>query len=269
MKDHEREDKLEAHDIVRVAPDGTPKPQRKHGKVYRFLDNFWYHHKWATIATLFITVVLLVCILQMCKREDKPDVTVAMAGPYSFTTDETSLTNLKKCLATYLAGDMNGDGEKTVKMNYYSVYSEQEIKDEAARVDEEGNPVGKEISTAQNTQEYNLFRQYLTTGDAAVLFLSPWLFEEYSTKSVCLADAAPHFGDKLPEGAEVTVLEDGSTRVYGVRLADTALWRENSVIRNALPENTYICLMQPGVLGNNSDVDAYNAAVAFYLALTK
>ena len=269
MREHEREDKLEAHGIARVASDGTPKPPRKHGKVYRFLDNFWYHHKWVTIAAIFIAVVLLVCILQMCKREEKPDVTLVMAGPYSFTTDEVSLEGLKKCLATYLAADLNGDGEKTVKVNYYSIYSEQEIRDEAARVDAEGNPVGKEISTAQNSQEYSLFRQYLTTGDAAVLFLSPWLFEEYSTKSVCLADAAAHFGENTPAGAEVVVMEDGSTRVYGVRLADTALWRENSAVRNALPENTYICLMTPGVLGNNSDVDAYNAAVTFFLALTK
>lgn len=269
MRDHEREDKLEAHGIARVTAEGTPKPPRKHGKVYRWLDNFWYHHKWVTIAAIFITVVLLVCILQMCKREEKPDVTVAMAGPYSFTTDEAALTNLKKCLATYLSADLNGDGEKTVKVNYYSIYSEQEIKDEAARVDEEGNPAGKEISTAQNSQEYNLFRQYLTTGDAAVLFLSPWLFEEYSTKSVCLADVAPHFGTALPAGAEIVTMEDGSTRVYGVRLADTALWRENHAISSVLPENTYICLMLPGVLGNNSDVDSYNAAVSFYLALTK
>ena len=269
MREHEREDKLEAHGIARVAADGSPRPPRQHGKLYRWLDNFWYHHKWAVIAALFITVVLLVCILQMCGREEKPDVTVAMAGPYSFTTDEAGLTALKKCLATYLAEDLNGDGEKTVKVNYYSVYSEQEIAEEAVRVDEEGNPVGQEISTAQNTQEYNLFRQYLTTGDAAVLFLSPWLFEEYSTKSICLADVAPHFGDTLPAGAEISVIEDGSTRVYGVRLADTALWRENSAIRSVLPENTYICLMQPGVLGNNSDVDAYNAAVAYFVALTK
>ncbi|MBQ3063637.1 MAG: hypothetical protein IJC99_02385 [Clostridia bacterium] len=269
MREHEREEKLEAHDIRRVAPDGSPRPPRKHGKVYRWLDNFWYHHKWLVIGGLFISVVLLVCILQMCGREEEPDVTVVMAGPYSFTTDEAGLTNLQKCLATYLAEDINGDDSKTVKINYYSVYSEQEIKDEAARVDEEGNPIGKEISTAQNAQEYDLFRQYLTTGDAAIVFVSPWLFEEYSQKSVCLADVSAYFGETPPAGAAPTVMEDGSTRIYGVRLADTALWRENSAVRNALPENTYICLMQPGILGNNSDVDAYNAAVAFYLSLTK
>ena len=76
-----KNDKREAHEI-RFAPRPPQKPEREHGRVYRWLDNFWYHHKWATIAALFLVIVLTVCVLQMCSREEKGDITVVTAGPY-------------------------------------------------------------------------------------------------------------------------------------------------------------------------------------------
>ena len=49
-------DKLEAGDVVAASP------------ALRWLDNFWYHHKWAVIITVFFLVVLIVCVLQMSSR---------------------------------------------------------------------------------------------------------------------------------------------------------------------------------------------------------
>ena len=40
-------------------------PERQHGKVWRFLDNFWYHHKWKTIIGLFFLIVLIIGTVQM------------------------------------------------------------------------------------------------------------------------------------------------------------------------------------------------------------
>lgn len=39
-------------------------------KFLKWLDNFWYHHKWKTIISLFLIVVLTVCIAQLVEKED-------------------------------------------------------------------------------------------------------------------------------------------------------------------------------------------------------
>ena len=80
-----------------------------------------------------------------------------------------------------------------------------------------------------------------------------------------LADLGAIVGEGIAGGIRKTV-SDGSARVVGVRLGDTALWRENSAIRDKLPEDTVICLMMPTVLGNASD-SSYQNAVDYVKAL--
>lgn len=260
-----REEKYEARDICLGA--GGNRPEREHGRLYRWLDNFWYHHKWAVIAALVALIVLCVCILQMCGREEKGDVTVVTAGPYGFMTDETGLLNLKNCLATYLPGDFNGNGVKDITVHSYTVYSEEEAKALENRVDENGDPAGVKVDRYQNTQEYSAFSQYLTTGDAAILFLSPTLAAEYGTGNA-LVNFTSILGE-TPENGVTLKKEDGSVTCYGIKLSETALWRDNSAIRAVLPEDTVICLMMPGLLGNNSDEAKYNEAVQFVKEIIK
>ena len=262
-----KEDKLQEREIAfkRVPKE---RPEKEHGKVYRWLDNFWYHHKWATIATLFIVVVLTVCVLQMCSREEEGDVKIVTAGPYGFFSDEATLTNLKNCLATYITADHNGNGVKDVTVFSYTVYSEQEATALESQVDENGEPLGFKVDRYQNTQEYAGFSQYLTTGNASVLFLSPWLAEEYAANGNVLMNVSDML-DAAPQNGVFVTREDGSTVCYGIKLGETALWRENSAVRAALPENTVICLMSPGLLGSTSDEEIYHHAVEFFKALIK
>ncbi|MBQ3057199.1 MAG: hypothetical protein IJC95_06925, partial [Clostridia bacterium] len=121
---------------------------------------------------------------------------------------------------------------------------------------------GVAVDRYQNTQEYSNFSQYLQTGDAAVLFLSPWLAEEYSKRNSVLVDFAELL-EKEPENGVYATLESGKTVCYGIKLCETALWRENSAVRSALPENTVICMMMPGIIGNNSDQEIYNRAIDY------
>ena len=266
--EHKREDKLGARDITSVRTPAAARPEKEHGKLYRWFDNFWYHHKWATIATLFIVVVLTVCILQMCTREEAGDITVVTAGPYGFVTDEATLTNLRNCLATYLASDYNGNGVKDVSIHSYTVYSESEAKAFEAMTDENGQSLGNSVDRSQNTKEYTSFTQYIQTGDAAVLFLSPWLASELGGSGSALVNFSDLLG-YTPENGVISVREDGSAVCYGIALKETALWRENGAIRQALPENTVICLMAPGLLGDNGDEDTYNRSVAFVKEIIK
>ena len=254
-------EKLDAREIrLGGAPNGK-RPEREHGRVYRWLDNFWYHHKWAVIAALAVVLVLTVCIAQMCGREEEGDIVIVAAGPYGFTANEAGLRDLTNCLATYLDKDHNQNGKKDVTLRNYTVYSEAEIKALENRVDENGQPNGVSVDRYQSTQAYQAFTQYLTTGDAALMLVSPWIAEEYSTGRAVLVDFNEIFGT-TPEGGILTVREDGTTVCYGIRLSETALWRENSAIRSNLPEDTVICLLRPGIFGNNADEARYQSAVA-------
>ena len=262
--EYNREDKREGREIRISRP--QKREEREHGKLYRWLDNFWYHHKWKTIAALFLTVVVTVCVLQMCSREEKGDVTIIAAGPYGFVTNETGLNDLKKCLSTYIPEDYNGNGVKDMTLHTYTIFSEDEAKEYEGRVDENGEPLGLTVDRYQNTQEYKSFSQYVTTGDAAILFLSPWIANQYATTTGALMDFNDLLGTTPENGVSVTP-EGGETICYGIRLSKTALWRENSAVRENLPEDTVICLMVPGLLGNNADVNTYNESVAFVKAL--
>ena len=233
MEENRREEKLEAREI-KATPSAARVAERPHGKVYRWLDNFWYHYKWPTVIIAFFAIVILVCALQMCGRESKGDVSIVLAGPYSLTTDEATYQELQKCLASYLPSDYNGDDVKKVDFMHYMIYSNEQI--EAA---------GGEINTSTNSGNYNTYSDYLTTGDATILFLDPWLYTELLTKSAHLQSLTEVIGT-VPEGAILTDAGD----CFGVRLGDTALYRENSAVRAALPADTVICLMKPLVNGN-------------------
>ena len=250
-EENRREEKLEAREIS-VNPAPYKRPERQHGKLYRWFDNFWYHHKWATIATLFITFVVVVCVVQMCSREEEGDVSVVMAGPYGFATEENGNLPLKQCLATYLPADYNENGKKDVTIVSYPIYSEDEIKEVEGRVDEKGEPIGVTIDRYTNSQNYQHFFSYLQTGSASVMFVSPYLFEQLSARGGVLADLSAIVG--------------GSAQILGVALRETSLWCENSAIRDKLPEDTVICLMMPTVLGNASD-SSYQNAVDYVKAL--
>ena len=39
----------------------------------RWLDNFWYHHKWKVIIIAFFAIVIIIGVVQMLSKEDSDD----------------------------------------------------------------------------------------------------------------------------------------------------------------------------------------------------
>lgn len=252
MRDPEevREEKLEGRDI-RLG--GAMGKERPHGKVYRWLDNFWYHHKWKTIFITFFAIVLLICTLQMCNREEEGDMSVLLIGPTSFMDENAGLADLQKLLALELPEDYDGNGEKKVDTVYYTVYNETHIKAFAEQ--------GVSINTAANSSTYQQAISFMQTGECSVLFLDPWVAAQVKN---ALVDVEGLLGYR-PEGA-VTADREGKELVIGVRLGDTALYRENTAMQ-ALPEDTVICLAAP-IMGGKSDNEVdFDRAKDYYKAL--
>ena len=229
--ENRREEKIEARDI-RIGGH-TAAAERPHGKLYRWFDNFWYHHKWKTIIITFFVVVFLVCTLQMCGKEEDGDLRVLMVGPYGFATEESGIGDLQAFLDKSLPRDFDENGAKRVEIIHYTVLSKDQIL--------EWQEQGFDVSTASNSDSYQQYISYLQTGESSLLFLDPWLCEELNRGQ--LLDLSTVLG-YLPEGAITGTDEQGNTVVYGIRLGDTSLYRDNMAMQ-CLPEDTVICLAAP------------------------
>lgn len=264
MQDPNKHDKLEAKDIRLGGP--TLRRERQHGKIYRWFDNFWYHHKWKTLISLFLVIVILVCTLQMCTKEEDGDISVMLVGPYGFVGNEVGLVSLRSCLSQLLPEDYDGDGARKTDIVHYTIYSKEQIDAYLEHVNEYGEPDPIRINTATNTQEYQRYHEYVMTGETSIGFLDPWLAAEMASKEGdYIVNIQKQFG-VVPEGAAYFANASGEEICYGVRLGDTAIWREYSAIR-VLPEDTVIVLYGPYFIGKSGNEKEYAKVLEYYAAL--
>ncbi len=258
MEKRDRNDeKIQAKEIE-VGRRPSLRKQRQHGKLYQWFDNFWYHHKWKTLISLFFVVLISVCVFQMCSKEEEGEVSVIMAGPYSFMDNEEGYNALRSCLSAYLPESV--EGNRRTDLVTYAIYSEEQIKALKNHVDEEGNEDPIEINTAANAQEYSAFNDYVQTGAASIAFLDPWLFREMIGRGN-LVDIVDAF-EKEPLGA----IYNADGECYGVRLGDTKLYKNNAAMR-VLPEDTVICLIGPYFIGKSSNEEEYQKSVDYFAEL--
>lgn len=212
----------------------------------RWLDNFWYHYKWPVIGVAVALVVLLVCVLQTCSSK-KADTLAVYAGPTYLLANENEQLSL--LLTSLVPDDADEGGDKLVQLSSYEVYSEEQIR----AFEEEFS--GQSVDRSRNQSQYQTYVTYQQTGQSCIYLLDPWLYESIGKDYLCpLADSV----GALPEGA----MADG----YGVRLGDTALYRDYSVVR-LLPEDTVVCLMNPFFMTKSWDEEAYEFEKEMFRAI--
>ena len=106
-----KEEKLQGGEI-HLRP--SMRAEREHGKVYKWFDNYWYHHKWKTIIGLFLTIVILVCSLQMCSKEKTGDISVLLGVPYAFE-EEAVYNGFRSCISLYIPEEYDTDGDGGIR----------------------------------------------------------------------------------------------------------------------------------------------------------
>ncbi len=77
-----------------------------------WLENFWYHHKWAFLGGLFAVVVGVVLVVQLLTR-DLPDYHILLMTKQ--THMESTVEAMENLLATY-GKDLDGDGKVEVSI---------------------------------------------------------------------------------------------------------------------------------------------------------
>lgn len=217
-----------------------------------WLDNYWYHYKWHTVVIAFFVIVTLVCTLQMCAKESE-DIVVIYSGSAALSGSDSE--DICKVLESVIDNDFNGDGEKNIGMNKFNVLSEEEIREEREKKDEDGNPIF--VDTNYYTSQTSNYYHYIQTGESSVAFLAPWLYEALAAES----------DNNISEGKEPRIkkltdvlgyLPENAVGEYGVRLGDTPLYEEFGVMRK-LPADTVVCLLSPLWKGGNSSKPEYYA----------
>lgn len=196
----------------------------------KWLDNFWYHHKWAVIISSFFVVFIVIGIVQMATKTEY-DLKMVYAGPSLMLTDERA-DGVESVFSDFIAEDITGDGKKTTLLNCYTVISDEqlEVLREKAKEDKQGDIY---YDPTLRSSTFSDITSLLATGEVSIC-----LFDEYVYTKYCDTD-----------GMFVTLSEMlGETPSYAyddyaIALKDTDFASYFGAM-SAIPEDTLICVRQ-------------------------
>lgn len=215
------------------------------------ISNFWYYHKWKVIIIGFFAIVLVVCAIQLFRKEEI-DSPIIIAVPE--VLDQEQLGAIDNTLSQFLPADVDGDGKKILGTFFYSIYTEEEMEEaNTAETDTDGNYVA-EVTQYYISEQFKQYSDYLGTGNCSVMIVSEDLYSRLKEADRVLP-LQNSFGEAMPSGA----MEDG----FGVRLGDTYIYEYSPELR-VLPEDSVICLLRAYVIGSSSNEEFYAASKQFF-----
>ncbi len=226
---------------------------------FKWLDNFWYHHKWKVIIIAFFAIVIVVGVVQMINKEEC-DVEVTVATHTIYYTENVDA--LEKALVGIMPSDINGDGKKKVQLNLYKIYSESELKDaNEAETDEDENPIIYADPT-YNKEQISQFNSYIMTGQCTVMIVSEYVYDDLVGRredDILLKPMSEIFGEELPRG----VTADG----YGIKLSECGAYSLDAF--RTLPNDSIICIMRPFVMSGNANSEKYEKTIEYFKSIVE
>lgn len=133
----------------------------------KWLDNFWYHHKWATIITAFFLVVAVICCIQIFSRKtyDAYFEFIGSGGSITKTQYEDIVSSLDGFVP-----DVDGNKEVSV------LFSRETF------ISDENEPVaGMLNSNVTSFMQSALYQDYF------IFFIDPVLYESYKDSGMFVA----------------------------------------------------------------------------------
>ena len=209
-------------------------------RAYNKLENFWYHNKWTVIVVAFFVIVIAVCTVQMFGK-DKYDVSVVYGGTEKMSAEQRAA--FLAALQSVLPEDYDGDGNKTVGLVEYQIFSEEELYTEVeTEVDGELVTIKKEqVALNWNTEQFSLMQSAVSkTGEYSLCFASPYVFE--------------------------TLLKGYVQEGNYVRLGDTDFYKYNEAVQ-VLPADTVVCLLRQFAIGQSSKDAIYARSSELFSAI--
>ena len=231
-------------------------PKQSFGK---WLDNFWYHYKWHTIAVIFVLVVAIVCTVQLVNREEY-DAVIAYAGSKDVSKksengDVAEIITIQTSLKD-IVEDVDENGEVSLSLETFFWLSAEEItaleKELADKKEEEG--VVEEINYALLTSNRNTVDSLILSSEYFLWFVSDDLYEyvQGASNDSRFVDLAA-----MPDA-------DSTAEFYGedtcaVYLKSTEFYKMPGICD--LPEDTLVVVRRLGIGANKSTKRAYETAL--------
>ena len=189
-----------------------------------FFANFWYHHKWKVIIGAVFAFILATGISQ-CATHANPDVSIIYAGPDYITP------NGNRAFCAVLEGmmeDYNGDGRTYAQLNDMVYYTDEQLAEHEKFCAE--NDIDDVVDHYANAQAGQRFTYQIFGGDSLICVLSPGQYQ-------MVADSEGFM--KLSELFEE--IPEGAVDAYGVRFAETKLWKFYDAVR-IFPDDVIIAI---------------------------
>lgn len=194
------------------------------------LDNFWYHYKWHSLIALFFLLVIVVCSVQMCQREEY-DVHVLYAGPNDIKqTAEDALSPHRVLYSSLKLVTKDNDENGEINPNLQTLFlpSEAEIERINASL-----PTGYEVQTQVVMQNAEQFNSLMILSDYYLCILSEANYLSYR-------DRAEGFFVPLAAYAAGAEVEYYDGRQDAIRVSSLAFGSLPGV--EELDESCVICL---------------------------
>ena len=199
-------------------------------KLWKWLDNYWYHYKWITIITLAFAVIIGISVFSM-KGGATDDIHVLYAGPEVLS--DTQITRMEKAFEDLLSEDPNSDGKKSVNIIDITILSDEQLKAAQDAAKEEGDSVVYDPS--MRTQTISQMKSLMSTGAVIICLLDPYVY------SLCQEGT---FAPLLEVNAELDVVPYDD---YSVRLGDLGIAKAYDAFA-PLSEDMLVCIRNSVVL---------------------
>ena len=196
-------------------------------KAIKWLDNFWYHYKWHTIAAIFALFVIIVCTVQ-CATNTKYDIQVLYAGDHVFSRTSTDgsypeYIKMSSALADF-ADDYDKNGETNVTfLDLCAVNKDEYDKMQSA----------PPLTRVQ--EDTTTLKQNMDSSQYYICFLSERLFRQYSEGENNEGRFAKIAGYTV-NGREYDYVSE-----YGIRLSSLDI-KDLPGFAGLDAENTIVCI---------------------------
>lgn len=203
------------------------------------LENFWYHHKFGAIVSVFLAIVLIVCSVQMCGKNSY-DMHILYSGPWFDCAASSKVAAIEDAFEYLMKdGDYNNDGKKLVAYRPIWIMNDQQIA--ALREQYKDKPEEAPfVNTTLLAQNRDLLNSELMTGESVICLLDPTIFYGLYQNGWMedLSTFVP--AEQLPENPYEN---------HGIFLKDTDFGSYFAGLSD-MPDDTVLCIRRTSKLTN-------------------
>lgn len=188
------------------------------------LENFWYHYKWHSITAIAVIIAIVICSVQMCRKESY-DGYVLYAGGYGISrTSDGDVAEYVKFLSAFKKVVPDTDEDREIVTSFVDLY---------LPTPEEMAETGSDLYALTSDNFSRLKYEMLSGSEYYICFLSEYNYNEYKIWDD--VEIFTPLADYVPAGVEVEYYD--ANAIY---LSSLTFYGVEGI--NKLPPDTLICL---------------------------